>query len=163
MPLGEKKNLPAWRDFQINFSRPLFTIIFRPKIVFLDTDSILRVKTTVEWQGYSVLNILGPLCRIKKVLLHVKRMQLFAIFDFLPFFPLIAYTHYQSFKMCKAENEKEMHIICFFWHLQWFMAHTKGLKTFKRRMRWKLILIPTYFMVNVMIRSLYDYLHWWNQ
>ena len=27
------------------FSRPLFTIIFRPKIVFLDTDSILRVKT----------------------------------------------------------------------------------------------------------------------
>ena len=26
--------LPAWRDFKINFSRPLFTIIFRPKIVF---------------------------------------------------------------------------------------------------------------------------------
>ena len=37
--------LPAWRDFKINFSRPLFTIIFRPKMVFLDTDYILMVKT----------------------------------------------------------------------------------------------------------------------
>ena len=36
--------LPAWRDFKINFSRPLFTIIFRPKMVFLYTDTILRVK-----------------------------------------------------------------------------------------------------------------------
>ena len=27
--------LPAWRDFKINFSRPLFTIIFRPKLYFL--------------------------------------------------------------------------------------------------------------------------------
>ena len=26
--------LPAWRYFKINFSRPLFTIIFRPKMVF---------------------------------------------------------------------------------------------------------------------------------
>ena len=33
--------LPAWRDFKINFSRPHFTIIFRPKNLFLDTDSIL--------------------------------------------------------------------------------------------------------------------------
>ena len=33
-------DLPAWRDFKINFSRPLFTIIFRPKMVFLGTDSI---------------------------------------------------------------------------------------------------------------------------
>ena len=40
--------LPAWRDFKINFSRPLFTIIFRPKTVFLDTDSILRVKIMYE-------------------------------------------------------------------------------------------------------------------
>ena len=40
--------LPAWRDFKINFSRPLFTIIFRPKMVFLDTDSILRVKPMYE-------------------------------------------------------------------------------------------------------------------
>ena len=39
---------PAWRDFKINFCWPLFTIIFRPKIVFLDTDSILRVKTMYE-------------------------------------------------------------------------------------------------------------------
>ena len=40
--------LPAWRDFKINFSRPLFTIIFRPKMVFLVTDSILRVKPMYE-------------------------------------------------------------------------------------------------------------------
>ena len=26
--------LPAWRDFKIFLSTPLFTIIFRPKIVF---------------------------------------------------------------------------------------------------------------------------------
>ena len=40
--------LPAWRDFKMNFSRPLFIIIFRPKIVFLDTDAILRVKMIYE-------------------------------------------------------------------------------------------------------------------
>ena len=39
---------PAWRDFKINLSRPLFTITFWPKMVFLDTDSILRVKTMYE-------------------------------------------------------------------------------------------------------------------
>ena len=33
-------------EFQKDFSRPLFT--FRPKIVFLDTDSILRVKMMYE-------------------------------------------------------------------------------------------------------------------
>ena len=45
---NENNHLPAWRDFQINFSRPLFTLIFRPKIVFFDADSILRVKTMYE-------------------------------------------------------------------------------------------------------------------
>ena len=40
--------LPAWKDFKINFSRPLFTIIFRPKMVYLDTDSIMRVTPTYE-------------------------------------------------------------------------------------------------------------------
>ena len=42
---NKNNHLPAWRDFKIIFSRPLFTIIFRQKIIFLDTDSILRVKT----------------------------------------------------------------------------------------------------------------------
>ena len=37
-----------WRNFKNISSRPLFTIIFRPKIVILDTDSILRVKTMYE-------------------------------------------------------------------------------------------------------------------
>ena len=45
---NKNNHLPAWRYFKINFSRPLFTIIFRPKMVFLDTDSILRVKTVYE-------------------------------------------------------------------------------------------------------------------
>jgi hypothetical protein len=37
------------------FPRPLFTIIFRPKIAFLVTDSILRVKMMVASQPHSVL------------------------------------------------------------------------------------------------------------
>ena len=41
---NKKNHLPAWRDFKINFSRPLFT----DKLYFLDTDSILRVKTMYE-------------------------------------------------------------------------------------------------------------------
>ena len=35
-------------EFQKDFFRPLFTIIFRPKIVFIVTDSILRVKMMYE-------------------------------------------------------------------------------------------------------------------
>ena len=35
------KRLCAWRDFKNIFSRPLFTIIFRPKILILGTYSIL--------------------------------------------------------------------------------------------------------------------------
>ena len=49
--------LPLLRNFKIFFPRPLLTIIFRPKIVFLDTDSTLRVKMAIEQQGYSVLMI----------------------------------------------------------------------------------------------------------
>jgi hypothetical protein len=46
---SNKKNyLPAWRDFKINFSRPLFTIMFRPKMEILDRDSILRVNPMYE-------------------------------------------------------------------------------------------------------------------
>ena len=45
---NENNYLPAWRDFKINFSRPLFTIIFRPKMVFLDTDSMFSVKPMYE-------------------------------------------------------------------------------------------------------------------
>jgi hypothetical protein len=38
----------SMEEFQKYFSIPLFTIIFRPKIVILCTDSILRVKTIYE-------------------------------------------------------------------------------------------------------------------
>ena len=47
--------LPTWRVFKINFSRPLFTIIFRPKMVFLVTDSILMVKPMYESVKLDVL------------------------------------------------------------------------------------------------------------
>ena len=41
--ISNKDNyVPAWSDFKIIFSRPLFTM------VFLDTDSILRVKPMHE-------------------------------------------------------------------------------------------------------------------
>ena len=44
----KNNHLPAWRDFKINFCRPFFTIIFRTKIVILDPDFNLRVKTMHE-------------------------------------------------------------------------------------------------------------------
>ena len=40
--------LPVWKNFKIIFSTPLFNIIFRPKMVVLDTDSISRVKPLYE-------------------------------------------------------------------------------------------------------------------
>ena len=41
-----RKIVSCMEEFQEDFSRPLFT--FRPKIVFLDTDSILRVQMMYE-------------------------------------------------------------------------------------------------------------------
>ena len=41
-------------EFRFFFSKPLFTIIFRPKFVLLDTDAILKVKTiyeSVKWMN----------------------------------------------------------------------------------------------------------------
>ena len=47
--LGSKgKYIPSWRDFKLNFSRSPFMVIFWPKMVFLDTDFILRVKPMYE-------------------------------------------------------------------------------------------------------------------
>ena len=42
-------------EFQKYFSRPLFTIIFRPKILFFVTYSILTGQTKVEFVIYWVL------------------------------------------------------------------------------------------------------------
>ena len=44
------------KEFQIIFSRPLFIIIFRPKILFFVTYSILTGETKVEFVIYWVLN-----------------------------------------------------------------------------------------------------------
>ena len=53
---NRNNHLPAWSDFKNKFSRSLFTIIFRPKNVFSDTDSILRVKMMYESVKQDMLN-----------------------------------------------------------------------------------------------------------
>ena len=45
----------AWRNFKNNFSRPLFIIIFRTKILFSGPYSILTGHTKVESVAYQVL------------------------------------------------------------------------------------------------------------
>ena len=45
----------AWRNFKNIFPRPLFTIIFRPKILFFVTYLILTGQTKVEFVIYWVL------------------------------------------------------------------------------------------------------------
>ena len=54
---NKNNHLPTWKDFKINFSRPLFNIIFRPKIVMLDPDSNLRVKTMYESVKFWICNL----------------------------------------------------------------------------------------------------------
>ena len=52
----------AWRNFKIILSRPLFIIIFRPKILFFITYSILTGQTKVEFAIYWVLSHLDAQC-----------------------------------------------------------------------------------------------------
>ena len=53
---SNKKNMvSAWRNFKKFFLRPLFTIIFRPKILFFVIYSILTGWTKVEFVIYWVL------------------------------------------------------------------------------------------------------------
>ena len=42
--MKQGKLVSGMEEFQKNFARPLFTVIFRPKIVFSGTDSIFRVR-----------------------------------------------------------------------------------------------------------------------
>ena len=55
--------MSAWRNFKIIFSRPLFIIIFRPKILFFVTYSILTGDTRVEFVN---LTLLRTIYRIHK-------------------------------------------------------------------------------------------------
>ena len=55
--------------FQINFSRPFFTFILMPKIVYLYTDSILRVKMMVEY-SYSVSKYIQCMYCTSKLIPH---------------------------------------------------------------------------------------------
>ena len=49
----------AWRNFKNIFPRPLFTIIFRPKILFFVTYSILTGQTSTRADQSWVCHILG--------------------------------------------------------------------------------------------------------
>ena len=53
--MNYKKMASTWRNFKYIFSRPLYTIIFRPKILILDTDSILKVNELVKWYVLRIL------------------------------------------------------------------------------------------------------------
>ena len=44
-----KVEMTAWKDFKLIFSRPLLTIILWPKMVILNTDSILTMETMYEF------------------------------------------------------------------------------------------------------------------
>ena len=44
--------LPPWRDFKINFSIPLFTIIFRPKMAFMNQSRRVNRLHWLEGQGF---------------------------------------------------------------------------------------------------------------
>ena len=48
----------AWRNFKNIFSRPLFTIIFRPEMLKFHPYSILTGETMVVFVTYCVLRIL---------------------------------------------------------------------------------------------------------
>ena len=56
--MNYKKMASAWRNFKNIFSRPLFTIIFRSKILFFVTYSILTGQTKVEFVIYWVLKFI---------------------------------------------------------------------------------------------------------
>ena len=40
---NKNNHLPAWRDFKIFFSRPLFTVIFNPKMVISRLKSLVHL------------------------------------------------------------------------------------------------------------------------
>ena len=60
------------RNFKNIFSRPLFTIIFKPKIVFLNTGSILRIKTMYESVKEDVLRYWLGRCFLVQFLFKTK-------------------------------------------------------------------------------------------
>ena len=66
----------AWRNFKNIFPRPLLTIIFRPKILFFVTNSILTGQTKVEFVIYWVLithekTISNIFCDIRPLYKHI--------------------------------------------------------------------------------------------
>ena len=71
----------AWRNFENIFSRPRFTIIFRPEMLKFHPYSILTGKTMVEFVIYCVLNNFASLTKFRlKKLKNTKKGQLFEPF-----------------------------------------------------------------------------------
>ena len=71
----------AWRNFKIFFSRPLFIIIFRPKMLFFVKYSILTGDTKVEFVIYWVFRIPiqnTSLHHAAEMVHHVVGRQIFA-------------------------------------------------------------------------------------
>ena len=91
------------------------------------------------------LNILALLCRIEKVLIYDSRMQ---FFDFFAIFA-IDNLHTIEVSRCAELKMKKKCILSVFSDIYIdLLAHTKGLKTFKRRMR----SIPIiYFLISTYI------------
>ena len=77
----------AWRNFKNNFSRPLFTIIFRPEMLKFHPYSILTGDTRVEFVIFCVL-IYIFLC-FKKVLMGLKIEYKNACGSFLLHIPIL--------------------------------------------------------------------------
>ena len=72
----------AWRNFKNIFSRPLFTIIFRPEMLKFDPYFILAGETMVGFVVYYVLNdIFSGNC----ILLFISTVENHAPPNFCPF------------------------------------------------------------------------------
>ena len=56
---NKNKMVSAWRNFKNIFSRPLFTIIFRPEMLIFYPYSILTGNTRVEFVIYCVLRLIA--------------------------------------------------------------------------------------------------------
>ena len=81
----------AWRNFKNIFPRPLFTIIFRPKILSFVTSSILTGQTKVEFVIYWVL---------WKNKLPIWSKKTFDIFRW--WFPILFVIFFHFFITCKG-------------------------------------------------------------
>ena len=75
----------AWRNFKNIFSRPLYTIIFRPEMLKFDAYSILTGETMVGFVIYCVLSVM---CVKPVMTAHLSRAEVEANIRVLAFIEL---------------------------------------------------------------------------